>query len=63
VPKPTEPKLPPIRRKSIWDWRPWKPGDLKTPSTGNAARDVFPHLPSAVKPEIDNTKPKGKGDR
>jgi hypothetical protein len=61
VPKQTNP--PPIRRKDPWDFRPWKSGDLKTPSTGSAAQDVYRYLPSAVKPEIDNTKPKGKGDR
>jgi hypothetical protein len=44
---------PPIRPKD--DFRPWKPGEFRTPSTGNAARDVFRNLPSAVKPEIDNT--------
>jgi hypothetical protein len=54
---PTKPQ-PPIRRKD--DFRPWKPGEFKTPSTGNAAQDVFRNLPSAVKPEI---KPKGKGER
>jgi hypothetical protein len=58
MPTPTS-KPPPIRRRDPWDWRPWE-GTLKTPSTGNAARDVFRNLPSAVKPEI---KPKGKGER
>jgi hypothetical protein len=37
-------KPPPIVPKD--EYRPWKPGDLKTPTTGNAASDVYRHLPS-----------------
>jgi hypothetical protein len=47
-----------LRRKDPWDFRPWKPGELRRPSTGSAASDVYPHLRSAAaeRPEIDNTK-------
>jgi hypothetical protein len=43
-------KQPPIRRRDPWDFRPWKPGELRRPSTGSAASDVYPHLPSAAQP-------------
>jgi hypothetical protein len=59
----TTKQSPPIRRKDVWDFRPWKSGDLRRPSTGSAASDVYPHLRSAAaeRPEIDNTKSKEKG--
>jgi hypothetical protein len=37
---------PPIRRRDVWDFRPWKPGELPARSSGSVAKDIFPHLPS-----------------
>jgi hypothetical protein len=44
MPNTKQPVRQPIRPVS--DFHPWKPGDLKTPSTGNASTDVYRHLPS-----------------
>jgi hypothetical protein len=43
--KPTEP---PFRRAAPTYF--WKPGELRKPSTGNAATDVYRHLPSRAQP-------------
>jgi hypothetical protein len=54
-------KPPPIRRRDPWDFRPWKSGELRRPSTGSAASDVYPHLKSkaAERPEIEQPTEKG----
>ena len=54
---------PAIRRKDPWDFQPWKPGELRRPSTGSAASDVFPHLPSKMNAPPVKPPEKGKQTR
>jgi hypothetical protein len=49
-------KQPPLRRLNT-RVDPWG-NALRTPSSGSAAKDVFPHLPSAVRPEVEQPKEK-----
>ena len=57
--QPTKP--PPIRPKD--EFRPWRPGELKRPSTGNASTDVYRHLPSKWSQPTRPPQPKPKMGR
>jgi hypothetical protein len=55
-----QPIKPPIRQpiRPVSDFRPWKPGELRRPSSGSAASDFYPHLKS--KWDSPTPTPKGK---